>query len=453
LSKDRNLTEGDIRKQLASLTWPMLLGMMGIVIFNLVDTYFVGMLGVHELAAMSFTFPVVMLLNSVSLGIGIGTSSLISRNIIKAHRDEVRRMGSHALLLGFIVVTLVVILGMLTIRPVFSAMGAEGVILDYVEAYMSVWYLGVPFVLFPMIGNNIIRATGDTFTPGMIMLSSGVINAILDPLFIFGYASFPAMGIRGAAVATVISRGVSFGIIAYVLTRKVRLVSRTLGRLQEMLQTWKNILHIAGPATLTMLIVPVSVGVITKILAGFGKEAVAAFGVATRVEMFALMLIMALGSVLVIYVGQNLSKHKYQRIISALKLSARFSMLWGAAVFVLLLIFGDAVASLFTSDMAVIEITHSYFSIVAASYGFQGLVAVSTSSFNGLNRPYPSAAFSILRMLVLFLPLAWIGAGMFGIAGVFWAALIANTVTGVFSMLYLLRTVRGMERNTAPAHQ
>ena len=123
-------------------------------------------------------------------------------------------------------------------------------ILDYVEAYMSVWYLGVPFVLFPMIGNNIIRATGDTFTPGMIMLSSGVINAILDPLFIFGYASFPAMGIRGAAVATVISRGVSFGIIAYVLTRKVRLVSRTLGRLQEMRQTWKNILHIAGPATL-----------------------------------------------------------------------------------------------------------------------------------------------------------------------------------------------------------
>ena len=444
MSKQRNLTEGNIRLQLTSLTWPMLLGMMGIVIFNLVDTYFVGMLGVHELAAMSFTFPVVMVLNSVSQGIGVGTSSLISRHIIHSDREDVRRMGSHALLLGFIVVTLVVIAGMLTIRPVFGAMGAEGLVLDYVEEYMRIWYLGVPFVLFPMIGNNILRATGDTFTPGMIMLASGVVNAVLDPLFIFGYASFPEMGIAGAAVATVIARGSSFVIIAYELTRKVHLVSRSIGRLREVFDTWRNIVHIAGPATLTMLIVPVSVGVITRILAGFGKEAVAAFGVATRVEMFALMVIMALGSVLVIFVGQNLSKLRYQRIAEALKLSAGFSLLWGGLVFVLLLLFGDAVAALFTADTSVVALTHEYFLVVAASYGAQGLVVLSTSSFNGLNRPYPSAVFSILRMLLLYLPLAWLGAGLLGVTGVFWAAFIANAVAGVGSLLYLFRMLRGM---------
>ncbi len=422
----------------------MLIGMMGIVIFNLVDTYFVGMLGVHELAAMSFTFPVVMVLNSLSLGIGIGTSSLISRRIIKSERDEVKRMGSHALLLGFIIVTIVVAAGMLTIRPVFGAMGAESQVLDFVEDYMSIWYLGVPFVLFPMIGNNILRATGDTFTPGMIMLASGVINAILDPLFIFGYASFPEMGIRGAAVATVIARGITFGIIAYVLTQKVQLVSRHLGRLRDVVETWRNILHIAGPATLTMLIVPISLGVITKILADFGNEAVAAFGVASRVEMFALMVIMALGSVLIIFSGQNLSKHKYQRVIDAVKVSARFSMLWGGAVFVLLLFFGEFVAGLFTDDPAVIEITNSYFRIVAMSYGFQGLVVMCTSTFNGLNRPYPSAAFSILRMVVLYLPLAWVGSRIFDVTGVFWAALIANTMAGSVSLFYLLRTLRTM---------
>jgi len=423
----------------------MLLGMMGIVVFNLVDTYFVGQLGVHELAAMSFTFPVVMLLNSLSLGIGIGTSSLISRHIIKAEREVVKRMGSHALLLGFIVVTLVVVAGLLTIRPVFAAMGAEGEILGFVEDYISIWYLGVPFVLFPMIGNNILRATGDTFTPGMIMLASGVFNAVLDPLFIFGYASFPEMGIKGAAVATVIARSSSFAIIAWVLTRKVQLVTRHLGRMREMLSTWRSIIHIAGPATLTMLIIPVSVGVITKILAGFGKEAVAAFGVATRVEMFALMVVMALGSVLVIYAGQNLSKHKYQRIIDAVRLSARFSMLWGGVVFILLFFFGAFVAGLFTDDAAVVEITHTYFLIVAMSYGFQGLVVMSTSTFNGLNRPYPSAAFSVLRMVVLYLPLAWIGSRVFGISGVFWAAFIANVIAGAFSLLYLFRMIREMQ--------
>jgi putative MATE family efflux protein len=309
---------------------------------------------------------------------------------------------------------------------------------------MRIWYLGVPFVLFPMIGNNILRATGDTFTPGMIMLASGVINTVLDPLFIFGYASFPAMGIRGAAVATVISRSISFVIIAYVLTRRVRLVSRHFGRIRNVLNTWRSIAHIAGPATLTMLIVPVSLGVVTKILAGFGKEAVAAFGVASRVEMFALMVIMALGSVLVIYAGQNLSKHRYDRIIDAVKLSARFSMIWGGFVFIMLLFSGSVIASLFTDDAAVIDITRKYFTIVAASYGFQGLVALCTSTFNGLNRPYASAAFSLLRMVVLYLPLAWIGAHLFDIPGVFWAALIANVVAGSSAMLYLLRTLRTM---------
>ncbi|MCB2205541.1 MATE family efflux transporter [bacterium] len=445
MRKERNLTEGDIKKQLVSLTWPMLLGMMGIVIFNLVDTYFVGQLGVHELAAMSFTFPVVMVLNSLSLGIGIGTSSLISRHIMKTEREEVKRMGSHALLLGFIVVTLVVVVGMLTIRPIFSAMGAKGDVLGFVEDYMSIWYLGVPFVLFPMIGNNILRATGDTFTPGMIMLASGIVNAILDPLFIFGYASFPEMGIRGAAVATVIARSVSFSIIAWVLIKKVPLVSRHFGGMQQLLSTWRSIAHIAGPATLTMLIVPVSVGVITKILAGFGKEAVAAFGVATRVEMFALMVVMALGSVLVIYAGQNLSKHKYRRIIDAVKYAGRFSMLWGGVVFVLLFFFGEFVAALFTDDVAVVAIAYKYFHIVALSYGFQGLVVMSTSTFNGLNRPYPSAAFSILRMVVLYLPLAWIGSHIFAITGVFWAAFIANVVAGTASFFYLQKTVRTLE--------
>ncbi len=424
----------------------MLLGMMGIVVFNLVDTYFVGKLGVHQLAAMSFSFPVVMVLNSISLGIGIGTSSLISRHIIKTERRRVQQMGGRALLLGFTVVMLFVIAGQLTIRPLFAAMGAGPVVLGYVEEYMRIWYLGVPFVLFPMIGNNIIRATGDTFTPGMIMVTSGVLNAVLDPILIFGYGPVPYMGIQGAALATVLARSVSFTIVMVVLTRREKLITFALGRIGEIGQTWRNILHIAGPATLTLLITPLSIGVITRILASFGKEAVAAFGVASRVEMFAIMLINALGSVLVIFAGQNISRHKYQRILDALTISTKFSLFWGAVVFLLLLAAGEVVASLFSTDRTVIDITKMYFLIVSASYGFQGLVLLSTSTFNGLNRPYPSAGFSILRMVVLYLPLAWIGARLFDLPGVFWAAFIANVVSGLFSMLYLFRLVRNMRR-------
>jgi len=445
--KNKNLIEGNIRRQLYDLTWPMLLGMMGMVIFNLVDTYFVGKLGVQELSAMSFSFPVVMFINSLSQAVGIGTSSLISRNIIHTERKEVKMMASRALLLGMIIVLLFAILGLLTIRPVFSGLGAENDVLNYINDYMRIWYFGVPFVVIPMIGNNIVRATGDTFTPGMIMIAIAAVNAILDPLLIFGYGPFNEMGIEGAALATVIARGIGLVIILIFLIKRENLLTIHFGQVKSILSTWRNVLHIAGPASLTMLITPISIGFITKILAGFGKEAVAAFGVASRVEMFVLMIIMALSSVLIIFVGQNLSKKKFQRITDALNISLKFSMLWGAFIFVLLLFFGLAIASAFTHDVIVIEITKKYFYILGASYGLQGLVVLSTASFNGINKPYPSTLFSIIRMLVLYVPLAWLGSNLFGVYGVFWAGFIANVLVGILSYKYLFKTVKKMKRS------
>ncbi len=441
-SRSKNLTEGNIRQQLVQLTWPMLLGMLGMVVFNLVDTFFVGKLGVSELSAMSFSFPVIMFINSVTHGIGIGTSSYISRNIIKAERQEVRKMAGSALVLGLLAVMIFVFFGSYTIRPVFRALGADGVVLDEVVKYMRIWYIGVPFVVIPMIGNNIIRATGDTFTPGMIMIISGVVNAILDPFLIFGIGPFPEMGIEGAALATVIARGVGLIVILYVLVRKLNLFTLRLGKLKFVLTTWRKILYIAGPASLTLLITPISVGIVTKLLAGFGKEAVAAFGVASRVEMFALMLVMALGSVLIIFVGQNFSKKKVSRITKGLRYSFLFSLAWGAIVFIILLMFGKPIAAAFSNDSMVINITWHYFMIIGASYGLQGIVVLATSAFNGLNLPIPSAVLSVMRMFVLYVPLAWMGSKFIGINGIFWACFIANFVTSIMAYKYLMRVVR-----------
>lgn len=448
--RNKDLSEGKIPKQLFTLVWPMLFGMLGMVVFNLADTYFIGRLGVAELAAISFTFPVIMFINSLSQGIGIGTSSLISRNIIVTDRESVRMMASRALLLGFLVVLAFVAAGLLTIRPLFSALGARDEILGHVSDYMRIWYLGVPFVVFPMIGNNIVRATGDTFMPGMLMLNSAIINVVLDPLLIFGYGPFPQMGMRGAALATVIARSVSFTLILIILIRREKLLTARLGRIKEILATWKKVLYVAGPAALGMLITPVSIGMITRILSGFGKEAVAAFGVASRVEMFALMVISSLGSVMIIFIGQNYSRHKFDRIFSTIGFARNFSLLWGGLIFVLLLFFRNAIAGFFTKDAEVVTVAAAYFLVVGASYGFQGLVMLSTASFNGLNQPYPAVFFSLLRMLLLYVPLAWIGSGILGLNGVFWAGLIANVVAGISAYAFLYRKVCKVQLSKGP---
>lgn len=424
---------------------PMIFGMMGMVIFNLADTYFLGRLGVGELAAISFSFPVIMFINSLSQGVGIGTSSLISRNIMVTDRESVKMMASRALFLGLLIVLIFVIIGQFTIRPLFTALGASGETLDDVVSYMRIWYFGVPFVVFPMIGNNIVRATGDTFMPGMLMLSSAVINIILDPLLIFGIGPFPHMGIRGAALATVLARGVSFVFIMVILIKREKLFTLALGKVRDVLKTWKQVIYVAGPAALAMLIAPFSIGFITRLLSTYGKEAVAAFGVASRVEMLALMVIGALGSVLIIFIGQNVSKQKFGRIFTALKYARAFSLAWGALVFVLLLIFRHSIASIFTSDTKVIGIAASYFLIVGSSYGFQGLGMLSMASFNGLNKPFSSMVFSMIRLLVLYVPLAWIGSKFFALNGIFWAGFTANIVAGILAFGFLYRSVCKME--------
>jgi putative MATE family efflux protein len=447
--RSKDLTEGPILKQLATLTVPMLFGMIGMVIFNLADTYFIGKLGVTQLAAISFTFPVIMFINSLSQGIGIGTSSLVSRNIHVTDRQTIKMMTGRTLLLGVLFVLVFVTAGVFTIKPLFTALGASDDIIGYINDYMLIWYLGVPFVIVPMIGNNIIRATGDTLIPGMLMLTSAAINIILDPLLIFGIGPFPEMGIKGAALATVIARSVSLVFILVILIKREKLLTYKLGKLKEIWATWKQVFYVAGPAALALLITPISIGLITRILAGFGKEAVAAFGVASRVEMFALMVVVSLGTVMIIFIGQNLSKHRFDRIFKALKYALGFSLIWGALVFVILLLFRQPIAAVFTKDVNVVAITASYFLIVGASYGFQGLVILSTASFNGLNKPYPSAFFSMLRMLVLYVPLAWIASRVFGLTGVFWAGLIANIIAGSAAFFFLYRMVCRIEGTCA----
>lgn len=443
----RNLTEGHIGKHLFHLAWPMLFGMLGMVIFNLVDTYFIGKLGVDQLAAMGFCFPVVMFINSLSQGIGIGTSSLISRNIIKESHSNVRLMASRAILLAVIVVLLFVTTGLLSIRPLFAALGAGENILPYINDYMSIWYFGVAFVVIPMVGNNILRATGDTFLPGMLMVTSALVNIILDPLLIFGYGPFPRMGISGAALATVIGRSVSLVFILIVLIRRENLLTIRFGRINKILRTWKKLVYIAGPAALGMLITPLSIGIITRIIAEHGEEAVAAFGVASRVEMFALMTIASLGSVLIIFIGQNVSKRLFSRIFTSLRYVGGFSLSWGFLVFIIFIIFGHSIANLFTDSSSVADITQKYFLIVGASYGFQGLVMLSTAGFNGINRPYPATFFSIVRMIILYVPLAWLGSKFIGLNGIFWAGFVANLLAGTAAFVFLNRVLKKIQKH------
>ena len=183
--KNAKLIEGPVQRTLIRLTLPMVLGTLGMVIFNLSDTFFVGQLGTNQLAALTFTFPVVLVVGSLAMGLGIGASAVISHAIGEGNYNKVKRLTSDSLTLSLIFVGFFALVGLFTINPLFRLLGASGEILTYISQYMTIWYLGVVFVVIPMVGNNAIRASGDTKTPGLIMVFASFINIVFKGSLFF----------------------------------------------------------------------------------------------------------------------------------------------------------------------------------------------------------------------------------------------------------------------------
>lgn len=425
------LTQGKVGPVLLKLTLPMVWGIFAVIGFNIVDTYFVGQLGTKELAAMSFTFPVVMVLGSLSMGLGTGASSVISRAIGEGDRYRVKRLTTDSLTLSLIIVAVFVILGLTTIDPIFTALGAKAEVLPLIRQYMETWYLGVIFLVVPMVGNSAIRASGNTLIPSVIMTIAGVVNAVLDPLFIFGVGAIPAMGLQGAALATVIGRAMTLVASLLFLHYREQMISWSLPSFNLMLRNWQNILHIGIPAAGTSMITPISITFITSLMASYSIEAVAGFGIASKVESFSVIAPMALSATFGPFVGQNWGAKQYDRVNVGLRLGFQFCLLWGAIVAIALALGGSSIASVFDKNPEVVEVAVKYLLIVPISYGASGIILISSSTFNALGKPLPSVVMTMTRMLFLYVPLAYLGSWLFGINGIFAAACFANLAVGI----------------------
>jgi putative MATE family efflux protein len=409
--------------------------------FRLADAYFVSFLGTDELSALSFTFPVVMIVGSLALGLAAGASSVVSKKVGEGDLVNVKRLSTDILIISLPLVLLFALTGILTIEPVFRFLGAQDELLPLIHEYMTVWYYGIIFYILSMVGNGIIRATGDTRFPGTIMSAAAIMNIALDPLFIFGFASFPGMGIRGAAVASFIARFISFSATAYVLAIRKRLISPLFPSLSAMMESWKKLLYISVPSIGTHLMNSLSHVVIIKLLSGYGKGVVAGVGVAGRLESFGLIIPMAISSVIGPFTGQNWGAGKIKRIDRGIFVTFSFIVGWGVFLLGLFLVFGRDLALLFSHDREVVETIVLYFRIVSISYGLQGVFYVACSALNALKKPIHSITLHAIRIVGIYLPLVIILAFFYKVDGVFMALMITNFVSGLIAYMMLKRVV------------
>ena len=442
------MTQGDVGPAIRKMMLPMMIGMLAMISYNVADTYFIGQLGTLELAAISFTFPVAFIVVAVMMALSIGTSSVCARLFGADRHEEVDRVASHAILLGLVAGAAVVTLGLSTIDPLFTLLGADESTLPIIRRYMHIYYWGSIFLVIPMISNAVLRSSGNAKTPAMIMLCAAIFNIALDPLLIFGLWGFPRMEVEGAAIATIIANAGTLIASLYVVYYRDKIIRLRALYLHLIIDSWKQILHVGLPSLTSSLIAPITTAFITYQMAQFGQEAIAGFGIAARVEGLALLALMALSAATVPFIGQNFGARRLDRVEQGIHWCFRFSLRYGLIMAAIITISSGFIASAFTDSTTAIAVAKLQMLIVPISYFALGASMVSNSAFNALGKPMPAMYISLSRTILVYAPLAFLLAHYFGVIGIFIAACTANFISGGIGFFWLRKTIRTAQRKS-----
>lgn len=409
----------------------MVLGVLAIMSVGLADAYFVGKLGEIPLAAISFIFPVTTALTSLGIGLSAGSNAVVSQALGAGSRKLAERVAAHSLALSAVLGVAVSVLGYVTIDALFSLLQAQAEVLPVIRDYMQVWYYGFPLLTVLLVTNALMRAHGGAMTPAALMILNAIFNVGLNPLFIFGWGPIPALGIAGAATATLIAFCITTLASIWPVLVTFR-VLRIRGFFQSgYLASGREISAVGAPAAFANAINPAGLAGVTAIVASFGPATVAGFGAAGRIEAIAMVPLLGLSGSIGALIGQNWGANKQARAMRATQLASYFCLAYGLFAAILLSAFAETLARQFSDDAAVHAQTVLYLRIVSWSFFGYGLMIVSNACLNARSKAVPSMILSLTRIALLYLPLAALGGMWFEQAGVYAGATVANVVAGL----------------------
>ena len=414
------------------------MGLVTVMGANLIETIYVSLLGTDELAALGFTFPLVMLLQSMTMGLGVGASSVVARKIGADERVQATSIISHSLLITVMFVGIVSLLVSSTLSEIFDLLGAEKNIKSMALEFMEVWFYGLPFFAVAMVGTSLMRAAGDVATPGYLMAAGSFLQVLFGPALIFGFSEWDGFGLKGAAIAFIVARTTTFLFVIYFLNKNKFLVSS----LDDFWLSTREVFHVGLPAIASNLIGPLSMTFITRLVAGYGSAAVAGFSLASRIETMLAMVVWAISMSVGPFVGQNWGARKFERVWKAVSLANIYAVSWGALSYVVLFLTSPVVINTVTDELAVADAALTYLLIVPIGMGLMGISANASNSFNALGKPVPPLVMSVVQMLVLTIPLAILGNFFLGFPGIFIGGVFAMLISATVIHIWLRRTLK-----------
>ena len=418
-------------RQLWQQTWPMALGVMSLLGFYLVDSIFVARLGTAPLAAQSFTFPLAFLVIGVQVGIGIAIAALISRAIGAGQQDQANRLGALVLTGGGLLLGVLLLLLWLLQAPAFSLIGASDAIREMIRPYWAIQVLAmwVGGVLY--FGYSLFRAHGNTRFPGLMMVLTSLLNLMLDPILIFGVGDWDGFGLPGAALASLLAFAIGLGILVLALRGK-GWVQRHGMLVQMRVSAWP-FAQIAGPAMISQLMPPLAAMLATALAARAGDQAVAAWGMASRLESFSIVLVLGMTMALPPWLGRCYGGNDWDTVRRLMRVAAAMVIGWQLLLGLLMALLAAPLAGLLVDTAPVQAYLALLIRWLPPSYGLLGVCMLVVSASNALGWPMRAMLISFLRLFLCYLPLLWLGFELGGFGGLALGAAFGNLLAGVMA--------------------
>jgi putative MATE family efflux protein len=469
--EELNLTEGGIVKPLLYLSLPIVVTNLMQTAYNLADTFWLGQYSTEALAAISFAFPMVFLLISLGLGLSVAGSVLVAQHTGAEETEKAEYAASQTVSFAIIASVVFGAIGYPFVGDFLAFLGASPEVLPGATAYMQVVALGLPFMFGFFVFISLMRGAGDTITPMLVMFGTVVVNVVLDPFLINGWAvgpvAFPELGIQGAAIATIFSRALAMFVGLYIMLSGSRGIQINLADMRPDLQYLRKILRIGVPASIEGTGRALSINALLIVVGLFSTSVVAAFGIGTRVFSVIFLPAIAVSRGVETMTGQNVGAGKYDRAQEANYVAAKglFAVLGvvGVAIFFV----PTPIVSVFTDDRAVLDVGAQFLRYVALSFGFIGIQRAFTGGFRGAGKTMIAAAVSITALAVVRLPVSYVASrgvlptdlwflGQPDVRGIWIAFFASNVIGAVVAWLWFRRgtwrdgDVRGTSSPSGP---
>lgn len=437
-----------IPKLLFNMAIPMVVSMLMQALYNIVDSAFVGMYSTHALEAVSIAFPIQNLMIAFATGTGVGINALLSRHLGEKKFEEADTTANTGLFLAICSYALFALMGLTIVRPFFSMQSDIAEVVNYGEEYLTIILL-CGFGIFGEITNErLLQATGRTVYSMITQGTGAIINIILDPIMIFGYFGMPALGVKGAAIATVIGQCVAFA-LALIFNIKVnKEINIKVSKIfKPKLKEIAKIYEIGIPSIIMSSITSFLTVGMNLILKKFSEDAITVYGVYFKLNSFIFMPVFGLNNGMVPILSYNYGARKPDRIKKTIKLGMSCAvayMLVGLAVFELI---PNKLLMIFRASENVMSIGVVALRIIGLSFLFAGIGIVSSTVFQAIGNPLHSLLISVLRQLVIILPVAYLLSLTGSVDNVWWSYPIAEVVSFVLCVLFLRRTFRKLHKS------